>query len=180
MRLSYRNRGCNMKGPKPPAVNLSNAERRGLEKLIMAHSTEQQLVPRARSVLAAGEGLNNAQIAAKWHITVDTARLWRDRWLELQPIPLTEPKIEERLQDLPRPGKPSAITAGQRCQIGALACEKPEQSERPISHWPGREIADEIMKRGIVAHISPRHAARLLKRSRSQATPDSLLVDTRA
>ena len=85
----------------------------------------------------------------------------------MQPIPLTELKIEERLHDLPRSGKPSAITADQMCQIAALACEKPEQSERPISQWSGREIADEIMKRGILEHISPRHAARLLKRSRS-------------
>ncbi len=156
-----------MKGPKPPAVDLSNAERLGLEKLIKAHSTEQQLVPRARIVLAASQGLNNAQIARELQITVDTARLWRDRWLELQPIPLPELKIEERLQDLPRSGKPSTITADQMCQIEALACEKPEQSERPISQWSGREIADEIMKRGILEHISPRHAARLLKRSRS-------------
>ena len=46
-----------------------------------------------------------------------------------------------------------------------MACEDPEDSGRPISHWTGREIADEIKKRGIVDHISPRHAARLLKRS---------------
>jgi putative transposase len=156
-----------VKGPKPPAINLSDTERLGLEKLIKAHSTEQQLVPRARIVLAASRGLNNAQVARELHITVDTARLWRDRWLELQPIPLTELNVEERLQDLPRSGKPSAITADQLCQIAALACAKPAQSERPISQWSGREIADEIMKRGIVAQISPRHAARLLKRSGS-------------
>jgi transposase len=92
------------------------------------------------------------------------ARQWRDRWHELRPIPLTDLSVEERLQDLPRSGKPSAITADQMCQIIALACEKPEASERPISQWSAREIADEIMKRGIVASISPRHAARLLKR----------------
>jgi len=72
--------------------------------------------------------------------------------------------IEERLQDVPRPGAPSQITADQRCQIEALACEKPEKSGRPITHWSAREIADEIMARKIVKHISPRHAARLLKR----------------
>ena len=156
-----------MKGPKPPAINLSDTERLGLEKLIKAHNTEQGLVLRARIILTASQGLNNAQIARALHMTVDTARQWRDRWLELQPIPLTELDIEERLHDLPRSGKPSAITADQMCQIEALACEKPEQSERPISQWSGREIADEIMKRGILEHISPRHAARLLKRSRS-------------
>lgn len=59
---------------------------------------------------------------------------------------------------------PARITADQRCRIEALACEKPENSERPISQWSAREIADELKKREIVPDISPRHAARLLKR----------------
>lgn len=152
-----------MKGPKPPAIELSDAERQGLEKLVKAHSTEQQLVPRARIVLAASQGLNNAQIARQLQLTVDTARLWRGRWLLLQPIPLDDLSVEERLHDGSRSGKPSQITADQLCQIAALACEQPAASERPISQWTGREIADEIVKRGILEHISPRHAARLLK-----------------
>ena len=45
-----------MKGPKPPAVNLSDAERQALEKLVKAHSTEQQIALRARIVLAASRG----------------------------------------------------------------------------------------------------------------------------
>jgi len=53
--------------------------------------------------------------------------------------------IEDRLQDGPRPGAPSRITADQRCQIEALACEKPEKAGRPISQWTAREIADEMM-----------------------------------
>jgi len=169
-----------MKGPKPPAINLSDAERQALDKLIKAHSTAQQLVPRARIILAASRGLNNEQVARELQIGVDMARQWRDRWLLLQPIPLADLTVEERLQDRYRAGKPSQITADQMCQITALACEKPEQSERPISQWTGREIADEIMRRGIVASISPRHAARLLKRGRPQTAPDPLLADTRA
>lgn len=153
-----------MAGPKPPAVNLSEAEQQGLEKLVKAHSTPQQLVLRARIVLAASQGLNNEQVGRALHVGVDMVRYWRQRWLAGQAIPLGELSVEERLHDLPRAGKPSALTADQVCQITALACEKPEQSERPISHWSGCEIADEIMKRGIVAQISPRHAARLLKR----------------
>jgi len=153
-----------MAGPKPPAVNLSEAEQQGLEKLIKAHSTPQQIVLRARIVLTASQGRNNEQVGRELHVGVDMVRHWRQRWLAGQGIPLTELSVEERLHDLPRAGKPSALTADQLCQITALACEKPEQSERPISHWSGREMADEIVKRGIVAHISPRHAARLLKR----------------
>jgi putative transposase len=150
-------------GPKPPAVDLTDAERQELEKLVKRHSTEQQIALRARIVLAAAAGKGNAQIGRELQITVDTARLWRQRWLDLQAIPASELSGEERLQDLPRPGAPARITADQICQIVALACEKPEASERPISQWTSREIADEIIKRDIVEQISPRHAARLLK-----------------
>lgn len=153
-----------MAGPKPPAVNLSEAEQQGLEKLVKAHSTPQQIVLRARIILTASQGLNNEQVGRALQVGVDMVRYWRQRWLAGQGLPLTELSVEERLHDLPRAGKPSALTADQLCQITALACEKPEQSARPISQWSGREIADEIMKRGIVAQISPRHAARLLKR----------------
>jgi len=153
-----------MKGPQPSVVNLSQAEQQALEKLVNAHNTAQQIALRARIILTAQQGLNNEQVGRALQVGVDMVRQWRQRWLAGQAIPLTELTAEERLQDLPRAGKPSAITTDQLCQITALACEKPEQSERPISQWSGREIADEIMQRGIVAQISPRHAARLLKR----------------
>lgn len=156
-----------MPGPKPPEVNLNEAENQALKKLVSRHSTRQQIALRARIVLAAAEGKNNTEIARGEGVDVDAARRWRDRWLELQPIPLNELSAEERLEDLPRPGAPARITADQVCQIVAMACEDPEESGRPISHWTGREIADEIKKRGIVDEISPRHAARLLKRGGS-------------
>jgi putative transposase len=165
-----------VKGPKPPVVNLSAVEWQALEKLVKAHSSEQQIALRARIVLTASQGLNDEQVGRALHVGVDMVRQWRQRWLAGQGIPLTELSAEERLRDLPRAGKPSAITADQLCQIAALACEKPQQSARPISQWSGREIADEIVQRGILKQISPRHAARLLKRSRSQTAPDPLLA----
>ena len=153
-----------MRGPKPPAVNLGDKERQGLDQLLRRHSTPQQIALRGRIVLIAAQGKNNAQVARELGITVEAARRWRDRWLALQPISLDDLTIAERLEDLPRPGTPARITAEQRCQIEAMACEDPADSKRPISQWTSREIADEVMKRGIVDSISPRHAARLLKR----------------
>jgi putative transposase len=97
-------------------------------------------------------------------INVDTVRLWRDRWVGLQGIDLETLSISERLQDAPRPGKKPQITTEQCCQMAALACEAPSKAGRPISQWTGREIADEMRARGIVEQISPRHAARLLKK----------------
>ena len=45
---------------------------------------------------------------------------------------------------------------------GAVACEPPADRERPISHWSLRELAEEVIKRGIVDSISPRQVDRFL------------------
>ena len=119
-------------------------------------------------MLLAAEGKRNAEIAREVEVSVDMARTWRGRWISLHPIPLTDLSIRERFEDIPRPGRPSEITAEQTCQMVAMACKQPK--ERPISHWTGREIADEVMARGIIAQISPRHAARLLKKEISSLT----------
>ncbi|MCC7362389.1 MAG: helix-turn-helix domain-containing protein [Anaerolineales bacterium] len=159
-----------MPGPQPPTITLTEAERHGLQALIQRHSTPQQIALRARIVLGAASGQNHAQVAQRLNTSIDTARLWRRRWLALQPIALEDLSVGERLEDRARPGTPPRLTADQICQIERLACEKPEQSERPISQWTGREIAAELMKRGIVDSISPRHVSRLLKRGASSHT----------
>lgn len=161
-----------MRGPKPPLVELNDEERQGLESLVRRHSTPQQVAQRGRIILAAAAGFNNSQIARQLGLDVDTVRVWRHRWLGLQAASasLDDPSagpalsLEERLRDAPRPGAPARITPEQVCQIVALACTAPSESGRPISQWTSREVADEIIQQGIVEQISPRHAARLLKR----------------
>lgn len=145
-------------------VVLSEKEQEGLLQLTKRHRSEQQVVLRARIVLAAAQGFSNVQVARELDINVDTVRLWRDRWVGLQGIDGATLSLSERLQDAPRPGVKPKFTAEQRCQMAALACEAPAQAGRPISQWTGREIADEMKARGIVEQISPRHAARLLKK----------------
>jgi putative transposase len=159
-----------MRGPKPPRIELTDAERQALEELVRRHRTAQQIALRARIVLTAAEGYNNAQIARQLGVSIDTVRLWRERWLILQPASLEDLPVVDRFSDVPRPGKPRRITAEQVCQIVELACEAPERSGRPISQWTAREIADEIKRRGIVEEISDRHAARLLKRGMCSPT----------
>jgi putative transposase len=149
--------------PKATEVNLGKEERTGLEQLVRRHNIGQQIALRARIVLAAGQGQSNSAIARALKVSINTAQRWRNRFAKAQTISYDDLSLEDRLQDGPRPGAPSRITADQRCKIEALACETPENSERPISQWTAREIADEVIKRKIVADISARHAARLLK-----------------
>lgn len=157
-----------MRGPKATPLSLSKEEREALDKLVRRHSTPQQLVLRGRIILAAADGKGNSEIARAIGLGVDRVREWRMRWIGLQAVSLSDLSVEERLADLPRAGRPAEISAEQICQVVALACEQPK--ERPISHWTGREIADEVMRRGIVKQISPRHAARLLKKGISSRT----------
>jgi putative transposase len=159
-----------MPGPKPQIIELSETVRQELEQLATRHKTGQQKAQRARIILKAAEGKNHAEIAQELKISVDMATLWRRRWLELEPLTLEDLSVEERLEDLPRPGAPPRITADQLCQIEQMACEAPEKTGRPISQWTNREIADEIMARSIVESISPRHAGRLLKKGVSDPT----------
>jgi putative transposase len=149
--------------PKATEVNLSEAERTGLGQLVRRHNIGQQIALRARIILAAGQGQTSSAIARNLKVSINTAQRWRNRFAKAQAISYDDLSLEDRLQDGPRPGAPSRITADQRCKIEALACETPENSERPISQWTAREIADEVIKRKIVADISARHAARLLK-----------------
>ena len=145
-------------------MGINNSLRQALEELVRRHSTPQQIALRAQIILATAEGYNNAQIARQLSVSIDMVRLWRERWLVLQPVSLEDLPVMDRLSDAPRPGKPRRITDEQVCQIVELACEAPERSGRPISQWTAREIADEIKGRGIVDQISDRHASRLLKR----------------
>ena len=153
-----------MPGPKAVAILLVNEEKEGLQQAARRHNIGQQIAKRARIILVAAEGKSNSQIVREMNVSRDMVRHWRQRWVDLQPIALADLSIEERLEDLPRPGAPRQITPDQVCQIQQMACEKPEDSGRPITHWTNREVADEVMKRGIVKQISSRHAARLLKK----------------
>jgi putative transposase len=145
-------------------IELTATEQQALTRLVAAHSTAQQVVLRARILLLLAEGRTNVAVGQVVGVSREAVRLWRDRWLALQPVPLSERSVAGRLGDAPRPGAPARIGAEQVCAIIALACEAPEQSGRPISQWTGRAIAEEITRRGIVETISTRHAARLVKK----------------
>jgi putative transposase len=160
-----------MPGPKPPAVPLSEEERQVLHTMIRAHKTPQHLSFRAQVILLLAEGLTAPAVARRLGTTRTTVRRWRRPWLRRHDC-----AVPERLQDAARPGAPATFSAEQWCEIIALACEPPEASGRPISHWTPRELADEACKRGIVARISERHVGRFLQSGRPQTAPQSLLA----
>jgi transposase len=143
------------------AIDLSPEERHALEQLRRCASTPQALARRARMILMAGDGAGVEETAERLGVWRKTVSQWRVRWLAGSG---SGAPVSERLSDAPRCGAPARITAEQICQIVALACERPSESGRPVSHWSQQELADEAMRRGIVEQISQRSVGRFLKR----------------
>lgn len=152
-------------------IVLSPEDRSALEQLSRAASCPQVLARRARMILMAGDGARIDETAACLGVWRKTVSHWRARWLA------SSGAVSARLTDAPRSGAPAQITAEQICAIVALACEQPSDSDRPVTHWSQQELADEAMRRGIVAQISQRSIGRFLKRSRPQAASDPVLAD---
>ncbi len=162
-----------MPGPKPPAIKLTATLQNILEQIVRCYTKPYYLVLRAKIILIAATGANNAEIARQLIIDTDTSRTWRDRWLAAEATllaaeaeGLTEKEltalIEATLSDAPRSGASDIFSPEQLVQIVALACEDPRESGREISHWTRRELADEAINRNIVITISPRHVGRVL------------------
>lgn len=146
--------------------------------------TPYRLIERCRIVLMSAEGVSNAEQARRLGTDQQLARRWRRRWFDAQErFAAAEDKgasdkdlgnlLVEVLSDRPRAGVTPTFSAEHLTKIIAIACEPPEESGRPVTHWTPREVADEAMKRGIVDSISPRHVDRLLKGGSSVRTRDS-------
>jgi putative transposase len=131
-----------------------------LEQLVRTHSTPQQLALRARMILHTADGRGVRASARELGVWPKTVRYWCKRWRQAG----GGQSVGERLADAPRSGAPAIFTAEQICAVIAMTCEKPSESERPISQWSQREIADEAMRRGLVPCISQRSVGRFLKK----------------
>jgi len=159
-------------------VVISERQQAVLRQLSTARAVAQYLVGRATIILLAFRGLDNQTIAAQVGLGRHQVGLWRRRWQAAfadliriecadEPIALRR-AIEGVLRDERRSGSPGKFTAEQLALLLALACEPPEQSGRPITHWTGAELAQEAMQRGLVDSISPAQVNRYLREAALQ------------
>ncbi len=136
--------------------------------------TPHRLVERSQIILFSADGVPNISQAQRLGIDRQRVRRWRTRFARAhQRLAKAEREgasdedlaklIRSVLTDERRPGAPPTFSAEQLTQIIAVACEPPDESKRPVTHWTPRELADEVIKRGIVPTISPRHVDRILK-----------------
>ncbi len=159
-------------------VRITERQKDVLEQIGSARTSPVRLVQRAQVILRAFAGAENASIAQEIGLDRTAVGMWRRRWARawsrLILVECAQGKtdlrraIETLLGDAPRSGNPGKFTPEQVTQILALACEPPEKSGRPITHWTAKELADEAKKRGIVPSISPAQVGRYLRQAELQ------------
>jgi transposase len=157
---------------KAAKVIITERQQEILDEFRRSRTEPSFLTQRSTVILLAFTGLLNEQIALQVNLERHQVGIWRSRWTEafdhlvrvecLEGIAELRKAIRQLLADAPRLGCPGKFTAEQLAQIFAVACTKPEDSGRPVTHWTHADLADEVRKRGIVESISVRHLGRLL------------------
>jgi transposase len=158
---------------KAAKLTISESQQEILRTFSRSTTAPSRLRQRASIILMAFDGLLNEEIAERVGLVHRQVGRWRRRWANawdrLIDIECSESRavlrraIEAVLSDEPRPGAPAKFTPEQVTQILAVACEPPEKSGRPITHWTAHELTDEAVRRGIVTSISPSQVSRYLR-----------------
>lgn len=128
------------------------------------------------------KGLSNYKSHRELGIAIPTVKKWRARWEESYIVLFTlENKgvnewgttvkdheiisqIKNILSDKPRSGTPNRITLAQQEQIVALATEKPEDHNIPMTAWTHEMLAHVAIAEGILENISRRYIGTILKK----------------
>ena len=131
------------------AVTLDESARGALERLVASARAQVREVLRARIVLAAADGLANAEIARELDVAVNTVRKWRGRFAERGP---------DGLKDAGRPGRPKVYDDRVRVAIVAAATSAPPH---PQATWTHRAIAERVAGT-VFATVSPSQVGRIL------------------
>lgn len=164
-----------MGGPNAVEVVVSERQQAILCKWVRNKAdTPARLVERCQIILMSADGVSNAEQGRRFGMDPQCPRRWRKRWVAARArLEAAESEgatdkdlsklLVELLSDQPRAGVTPTFSAEQLTMIIAVACEPPDESGRPVTHWTPRELVDEVVKRGIVDSISPRHIDRLLK-----------------
>jgi len=176
-----------MPSPQAEKIILSDRQQALLKQIVRRTTNPYRLVRRAQLILWADAGVSNSQLTTELKLDRGQVRLWRERWLAATPqLATVEAQnssdrelmalISSVLSDRARLGTSKYFSTEQVVQIVALACESPQASGYPVSHWTPTELAAEAIKRGIVEKISPRSVGRFLKGSYSTAPSSPLLA----
>ena len=136
------------------ALRLTRREKYVLEATARAERGEARLYRRARMVLLAAQGVSISTIAERFETSRSRVHVWLRRF---------EAERLAGLTDLPRAGRPAEITALERHQVLALACQSPAEYGHERTLWSHAALAETLIAESLVRSISPRSVGLILE-----------------
>jgi transposase len=154
------------------SIRLSDAIGSILREIIHSSLFGSAIVRRARCIELAFEGESYSSIHSMVGLSIKTISKWVRRFEVSIPAfgPVEQAGVKAALmrcvldcfRDAPRSGAPKKFCAEHVASIISIACEDPVASNRPVTSWTVREIADESVARKIVDSISESQVRRFL------------------
>ncbi|THF72373.1 IS630 family transposase [Cohnella fermenti] len=99
-------------------IHLTTKQRKSVKKMMLGQKTEYRLKLRATIIWGlAMENKSQAEVANETGVSTKTVRKWQRRFIDHGIC---------GLEDAPRSGAPVTFDAVERCEVIAIACDKPE------------------------------------------------------
>lgn len=137
-------------------VHLTETERKKLLAIISTGRNKAVVIQRAHILLKVDEGKTDVDISQMLYVSEQTIRRTRLRF--------AQEGLQAALEDRPHPATGSGLDEKQEARIIALACSEPPAGQ---VRWTLELLTQEILKDGIVSHISPETVRLLLKKTNS-------------
>lgn len=137
-------------------VHLKEEERRKLIGMVSKGRNKAVVIQRAHILLKVDEGKTDAEVSQLLYVSEQTIRRVRLRYV-------TE-GMQAALEDKPHPSTGSELDEKQEARVIALACSEPPAGR---ARWTLELLTQEVLKDGIVSHISPETVRLLLKKTNS-------------
>ncbi|MBX3656788.1 MAG: IS630 family transposase, partial [Ramlibacter sp.] len=135
-------------------VNLDEAEREHLQKMLQTGKHSTRHLTRARILIKASDGWTDDQIATALGIGRATVERTRQRFVE---------RGLDAIKDRPRPGKRPKLDAKAEARLIAEACSKPPDGQ---AHWTMQLLADRLVELRLVDSVSDETVRRVLKKNK--------------
>jgi len=142
-----------MSRSSPFLITLPGTDRAELQRRARCYTGPYAEVMRAKIVLLAADGLENAVIAERLDVHVGMVSRWRKRFAE---------EGMNGLADRKRSGRPRVFPATVVAEVKAMACEPPEDRDVPQSRWSAADLAAQATAEGLVESVARATVARWL------------------
>ncbi|SRR6266508_924441 len=137
-------------------VHLSEVERKKLLAIISKGRNKAAVIQRAHILLKVDEGKTDAEISQMVYVSEQTIRRTRLRF--------AQEGLQAAWEDKPHPATGTELDEKQEARLIALACSEPPAGR---VRWTLELLTQEVLKDGIVSHISSETVRLLLKKTNS-------------